>query len=136
MIATQLTLVGNFANLTNFRNQASAGFTANSRATCILSAGNRPIYRWNSALTTADNGVSVVKPNDIGGASPGRWVISDWVETSSDSISSQAVFSIDLGTSASASVYDFQLGAGWRLLTLTIEGTNRIAWFVKDVSDT
>ena len=31
-------------------------------------------YRWNASSTEADNGISVVRPNDVAPGAPGRWI--------------------------------------------------------------
>lgn len=131
MIATSLVVAANAASVAALRAVASAGFTANTVATALVSAGNRAYYRWTPASTATDDALSVIKPTDISVGNPGRWLIRDWVETSTEGFYSGLLFSVDLGATASAASYAFEIGNDWEFSCLTIEGSNRRAWFKK-----
>lgn len=58
---------------------ANAGLTGSSILTLVghTSAGDRGNrhYRWSSASTAADDGASIIKPDDVSGGNPGRWLL-------------------------------------------------------------
>jgi hypothetical protein len=133
MIATNLTIVIHAGTLAALRAQVSSGLVALNLATCLHSAGNRALYRWATSSTATDDGMAVVKPTDISAANPGRWLLVDWVETAAEGFHGEVFFSVDLGASASATAYAEQVGNNWCFAGITIEGSNRRAWFRKRV---
>lgn len=120
------------ANPAALRAQASAGLTAASVASCVEQNGQVAVYSFFPASTATDTGDAtpgVRKPNDIGAGSPGRWLISDWPDTSATN-GTYRMFIFPVVINASGPSVE-TIAAGWALAGVTEVGGVRTAYFYK-----
>ena len=68
-----VTLVGNFADAAALR-AAAAGSAGQVAGVRQAAQAVDVVYQWDGASTAADDGITVIKPNSIAPANPGRWV--------------------------------------------------------------